>query len=236
MTTVIEAGSAGSPGTGVDAPSGTSIVVQQRQRLFREGVSRLLDAEADLRVVAMAITDAELVGACREHRPAVVVMEGDATDWDVARLVTTLRRLVPGLAAIGVLALPAAASEEARARRAGMCCLLSRDTGIAGILRAIRGPASSSPRARSPWTTRAAPPARDVVLTVRELEVLSLVAAGLTSGRVAARLQISHKTVENHKQRIFAKLGVQNQAHAVSTAIRSGVLRPERLMELASGN
>jgi DNA-binding CsgD family transcriptional regulator len=68
------------------------------------------------------------------------------------------------------------------------------------------------------------------------VEILSLVAAGLTSAGVAGPLTISHKTVENHKQRIFAKLDVQNQAHAVSVAMRIGILRPDRVMELAGGD
>jgi DNA-binding CsgD family transcriptional regulator len=53
---------------------------------------------------------------------------------------------------------------------------------------------------------------------------------------MSALLEISHKTVENHKQRIFGKLGVQNQAHAVSVAIRTGVMRPERVIDLASAD
>ena len=46
-------------------------------------------------------------------------------------------------------------------------------------------------------------------------------------------MRVSHKTVENHKQRIFGKLGVQNQAHAVSVAFRKGYLRPEDVRTLA---
>ena len=71
------------------------------------------------------------------------------------------------------------------------------------------------------------------MLTGRELEVLSLVGAGLTSNGVSHRLHISSKTVENHKQRIFAKLGVQNQAHAVSVAMRAGLMRPDRVIGMA---
>ena len=57
-------------------------------------------------------------------------------------------------------------------------------------------------------------------LTGREADVLALVGAGRTSRQISAELHISPKTVENHKQRIFGKLGVQNQAHAVSVAMR----------------
>ena len=52
----------------------TQVVVQQRQRLFREGISQLLNAEVDIEVVDMATTGADLLAACWEYRPAVVVM------------------------------------------------------------------------------------------------------------------------------------------------------------------
>jgi DNA-binding NarL/FixJ family response regulator len=236
MTLTLEAHASVPAGDEQQAPARTRVAVQQRQRLFREGISQLLGGEPDLEVVGMVATDAELVQSCREHRPAVAVIEGEVGDWDVSRLVTTLRRTVPGLAVIGLTPWPATVSEQTRARRAGMRCLLSRDAGIAGILTAVRTPARSFTGALSAPTAGPGPgPSHTAaVLTSREVEVLSLVAAGLTSTAVARCLHISHKTVENHKQRIFAKLEVQNQAHAVSVAMRTGVLRPDRVMELAS--
>jgi DNA-binding CsgD family transcriptional regulator len=62
------------------------------------------------------------------------------------------------------------------------------------------------------------------ILTQRETEILSGVAEGMSSLQVATSLGISPRTVENHKQRIFAKLGVQSQAHAVAVALASGDL------------
>lgn len=62
------------------------------------------------------------------------------------------------------------------------------------------------------------------VLTQRETEILSRVAEGMSSLQVATSLGISARTVENHKQRIFTKLGVRSQAHAVAVALASGDL------------
>lgn len=67
-------------------------------------------------------------------------------------------------------------------------------------------------------------PQRSGILTQREREILSRIAEGMSSLQVATSLGISHRTVENHKQRIFAKLGVQSQAHAVAVALVSGDL------------
>jgi len=54
--------------------------------------------------------------------------------------------------------------------------------------------------------------------------VLALISAGLTTAQIAIRMGISRKTVENRRQSLFAKLGVQNQSHAIAVAIRTGVL------------
>ena len=61
---------------------------------------------------------------------------------------------------------------------------------------------------------------------------MELVGLGYKAREISVELGIATKTVENHKQRIFSKLGVQNQAHAVSIAVRAGLIRPfsERLV------
>jgi DNA-binding NarL/FixJ family response regulator len=225
-------GTSGNPlAQAVQGPA-VRVVVQQRQRLFREGISQLLDAEGDVDVVATATSDGEVLAACRHHHPSTALIEADVSDWDPLRLSGALRRLVPAVVVVGLRATPPSAEESARARRAGMQVVVSRDAGIRGILDAVRAPAGA---AAPGWPTSFLPAASPAVLTSRELEILGLVAAGLTSNAASNRLQISHKTVENHKQRIFAKLGVQNQAHAVSVAMRSGLLRPERVVDLAAG-
>ncbi|MGH3612596.1 MAG: response regulator transcription factor [Pseudonocardia sp.] len=65
-------------------------------------------------------------------------------------------------------------------------------------------------------------------LTPREVEVMQGVAQGLSTGEVATSLGIGRKSVENHKQRIYAKLGVQSQAHATAVCIAAGFLGPAR--------
>ncbi|HEY1738825.1 MAG TPA: LuxR C-terminal-related transcriptional regulator, partial [Acidimicrobiia bacterium] len=72
--------------------------------------------------------------------------------------------------------------------------------------------------------------------TPREREVVTLVGTGLTASQIATQLQISTKTVENHKQRVFRKLDVQSQSHAVSVALRLGLLGPARAPVAAAGS
>jgi DNA-binding CsgD family transcriptional regulator len=68
------------------------------------------------------------------------------------------------------------------------------------------------------------------ILTQRETEILTRVADGMSSVQVATSLGISPRTVENHKQRIFAKLGVRSQAHAVAVTLASGDLAARAAM------
>jgi DNA-binding NarL/FixJ family response regulator len=72
------------------------------------------------------------------------------------------------------------------------------------------------------------------VLTRRQLEVVQLIARGHTSQEIAHELGVRPKTVENYKQRVFVRLGVQNQAHAVARCARLGLMHEGHLSSLAS--
>jgi DNA-binding NarL/FixJ family response regulator len=96
------------------------------------------------------------------------------------------------------------------------------DQSFAAILELLLGTTQppAPPRIPSP----AGPAPR---LTPRELEVMRAVANGLSTGQIAHALAIAPKSVDNHKQRIFAKLGVQNAARAVLLTQRAGLLSAE---------
>lgn len=212
----------------------TRVVVQQGQRLFREGLGHLLGVEEDMELCGTAASGAELVQVCADQRPEIVLLEADASGWDVARLCASLRRADPGLRLVGLSACVNTSTEITEAKRCGMSALVSRRKGIAGVLDALRAAMAQPQRGNvtvfRSWASADAP-AR-MALTERELHVLHLVGAGCTSREISGRLGISHKTVQNHKQRVFEKLGVQNQAHAVSVAMRSGLLRADHVLDL----
>lgn len=213
------------------------VAVQQQQRLFREGLEQLLGAEGDVDLCGTAATGPELLELCESQHPDIVLIEADATVWDVSRLCVGLRRTDVDLRVVGLSAGPATPAEISRARRHGMSGLVSRVSGIAGILATLRAAVARPARPQITLIPgRSATGAAPKVLTPRELHILRLVGAGYTSREISGRLGISHKTVENHKQRMFAKLGVQNQAHAVSVAMRTGLFRPDQVIDLAVGD
>ena len=213
----------------------TRVAVLHQQRLFREGLELLLGAAEGIEVCGTAMTSQEGIRLCIEQVPDVLLLEADGSGYDVARLSVVLRRAHRELRLIGLAAGPRTSREIAEAKRSGMCALVARSAGFTGILSAIRT-AAAKPHGSNLALFRASAsvetPAR-ALLTDRELHVLHLVGAGCTSREISARLGISHKTVENHKQRAFGKLGVQNQAHAVSVAVRAGFLRSDQVLELA---
>jgi two-component system NarL family response regulator len=206
------------------------VCVQQRQRLLREGLGQLLEAQDDIEVAATVVNADELPGLCDELRPNVVLLEVEGGGWDPSRLASRLTRRASGLRLLGlyVSAVPANARQI---RQCGIR-LVSHQGGIAPILRAVRGGAIELNGASAAVATSAEDKGPSA-LTAREVMVLTLIGGGFTTREISAQLAISHKTVENHKQRIFGKLGVQNQAHAVSIAVRRGMISPERSLELA---
>ncbi len=205
--------------------------VQQRERLLREGLGQLLQAEDDIEVVGAVATDDELLRLCEQKWPDVALVDLDSADWNAGRLATRLRRVLPRLRLVGVYT--ALDPAEVRfVRQTGIAAVSSGD-GIGPILAAVRGRPSGcggSVRRIGGSSQHNSP---GVSLTPRELAVLTLVGGGHTSREISDQLRISHKTVENHKQRIFGKLGVQNQAHAVSIAMRKGMISPDEAIGTA---
>jgi DNA-binding CsgD family transcriptional regulator len=105
--------------------------------------------------------------------------------------------------------------------------VFARDAGVGTLLQTLNSlpsPARARPRSTSTRCRVIRLDERRALLSPREIEVLEEIGSGANSRTVAATMGISPKTVENHKQRIFTKLGVQNQAHAVSVAMRQGLM------------
>jgi DNA-binding NarL/FixJ family response regulator len=113
----------------------------------------------------------------------------------------------------------------------GVSMFFDRALGVEALLDALRA-AAARPRLLDLNGQKPVPAA---LLSGREREVLQLVARGATIRQIAGHLSISSKTVGNHKQRIFLKLGVRNQAHAVAVGLGEGWLdgNPLDVRELA---
>jgi len=155
-----------------------------------------------------------------------VILEMDVREWDPRRLAYRLQQRWRTMQFVGICRHEGEEAEQAR--RTGILRLISYETDAATLVQLVKSASVEAAPVRRP--TMDALPTR--ALTGREIQILNLIAAGCTAREVSDRMAITYKTVENHKQRIFGKLGVQNQAHAVSIAFRRGILESEKVLAL----
>jgi DNA-binding NarL/FixJ family response regulator len=214
------------------------IVLADDQALVRAGFRALLDAQADLRVVAEAADGRAAVALAREHRPDVVLMDIRMPDVDGLEA-TKVIASDPQLSDVRVVVLTTFDLDEYvfEAIRSGANGFLVKDTEPEELLRAVRavvaGDALLSPsvtrRLIEEFATRAKDPAEVPALhalTDREREVMALVGQGLTNDEIAQRLIMSTATAKTHVSRAMVKLGARDRAQLVVFAYEAGLVRP----------
>jgi DNA-binding NarL/FixJ family response regulator len=200
----------------MEGTNSISVVLQHQNRLVREMLAGHLEREPGIILAGTAPSGPELIQLCNLRRPAVAVFEADTPRWSNERLVSLLLQSGRDMRMVGVHdALPTA--YVIRAYEAGVSALVSYTSGLDALLEAVKNPLLPVEAARAKKVD-------GHTLTERELQVLYLISAGYPPKQVATELGISLHTVENHKQRIFAKLDVHNQAHAAASAVRLGLL------------
>ena len=207
-----------------------TVMLVDDHALVRSAVRQALDAP-DISVVGEAATAAEALDLAPRLRPDVLLLDINLPGTDGLSL---LRELAPRLPETRIVMLTV--SEDRRdlmqAVRGGAAGYLTKDLGPAALQRAVRGIRSGDlamsrsmaaevvrELARNTWRGSPAPAAggEDVgSLSQRELDVLRLLAEGMTDREIAERLGISPRTVETHVGSILHKLSVRNRAEAAS--------------------
>jgi DNA-binding NarL/FixJ family response regulator len=219
------------------------VLLADDQPLVRAGIAMLLEAEPDMEVVAGTDDGAEAVARARALQPDVVVM--DVRMPGVDGVEATGRITADGFSADGdnpvkVLILTTYHVDEAvyAALRAGASGFLLKDAVPAELVAAVRavaaGEAWLDPAvARNLLREFAARPDPNVPtpaelrrLSAREVEVLRLVAHGLSNAEIAERLVVGEATVKTHLGRVFIKLGLRDRAQAVVAAYQTGLVKP----------
>jgi DNA-binding NarL/FixJ family response regulator len=198
--------------------------------VFREGMATVLSALPDVELVGEAEDGATAVRLARQLRPAVVVMDLHMPEVNG---IEATRRIAAECPEVAVLVLTMLEGEEsvAAAVRAGARGYVLKGSGrqvIAAALTAVASGASylapgvSLSALSSPGSKGAAHPAFPE-LTDRDLDVLALVAAGLSNAAICARLHLSDKTVRNYVSAVIGKLGVNDRAALVALARDRGL-------------
>jgi DNA-binding NarL/FixJ family response regulator len=213
------------------------VVIAEDQDLVREGLRMMLEAESDIEVVSEANTGIGALDAARLHDPDVVLMDVRMPQLDG---IEATARLVRATARTRVLVLTTFDLDEYvyRAMKAGASGFLLKDASREQLAAAVRtvaaGEALLAPSitrrlledfCRRPPPSAALPPAAQG-LSPRELEVLTLLAEGLSNAEIAARLFLSDATVKSHVARLLSKLNLRDRVQAVVFAYESGLVRP----------
>lgn len=212
------------------------VLVCDDQPLIRAGFATIIDAQPDLEVVAECGDGRAAVDLGRRHRPDVVVMDVRMPVLDgieATRLLAGAGVAEPvKVLVVTTFNLDAYVYE---ALRAGASGFMLKDAPPAQLLAGIRtvasGAALLAPEVTRQlvgrYADRIRPPgatADDVPLTPRELEVLRLVASGLSNAEIAATLVLSQETVKTYVSRILTKLDLRNRVQAVVYAYRRGLV------------
>ena len=211
------------------------VLVCDDQALVRSGFRMILDVRADLEVVGEAEDGVEAVRQTRALEPDVVLMDIRMPNLDG---IGATREIVAGGSHARVLILTTFDPDEYvyEAIRAGASGFLLKDVEPEELVDAIRVVAAGNALLGATVTTRllerfAQTPPRATgpslgELTERELEILRLIAAGLTNSEIAERLVVSETTVKTHVSSVLRKLGVRDRVQAVIAAYDAGVVRP----------
>jgi two-component system nitrate/nitrite response regulator NarL len=199
-------------------------VILSDVRLYREGLADVFGREEGLQVVGTGALDPAALALVAGARPDVALV--DATGRAALDLVRAIRRESPAVAVV-VLAVPELDSAILACAEAGIAGYLTRNGSLAELVdtirRAARGEAVCPPAIVGHLLRRVGllaaqhQPAEDLAeLTPRELEVVHLLAEGLTNKEIAGRLFISVATVKNHVHNILEKLSVRKRSDVIA--------------------
>jgi DNA-binding NarL/FixJ family response regulator len=219
----------------MSAMSALRIVIADDHTLVRQGLRKILETQADWKVVAEAGDGRETIKQAIEHQPDVLIVEIAMSRLNGVGAVQQIARKNPAVRVL-VLSMYADEAYVTRAVRAGALGYLLKDSADIDLIRAVTA-VSQGKSFFSPAVARIildeygrqvaerGVTDRYDTLSEREREVFQLVAEGLSNKEVADVLHISPATVETHRARLMEKLDIHSTAELVLCAVRKGVIR-----------
>ena len=191
--------------------------------LLREGIATLVNAEADMKLVAEASTGKEAVEKFRLHRPDVTLMDLQMPEMNGTEAIGEIRREFPD-ARIIVLTTYTGDTQVLGALKAGARAYLLKADVHLELLDVIRSVHAGQKRIPPQIAAELAEHAADDPLSQREIEVLRLIATGNSNKLIADQLSISEATAKTHVANILSKLGAHDRAHALAIAMKRGII------------
>jgi DNA-binding NarL/FixJ family response regulator len=216
------------------------VLLVDDQSLIRTGFRMILEAEEDIEVVGECADGTQAIDSVKRLRPDVVLMDIRMPEMDGIEATRRISADATPDNPVRVLMLTTFDLDEYvyDALRAGASGFLLKDVPADQLAGGIRLVAEGDSLLAPSVTRRlieefsktqradAPPPASFDELTARELEVLRLIARGMSNAEIAAELFVSETTVKTHVTRVLLKLGVRDRVQAVVTAYESGLVAP----------
>ncbi len=200
------------------------IMVVEDHPVFREGLTMIIAAQPDMEMVAQASTADEALQEYRRTRADVILMDQRLPGASGTDALIAIRSEFPQ-ARIMMLTTSSGDIEIQRALRAGAAAYVLKSTPKNEILRIIRTVSTGRKHIPSDVASSVAEHMGQEDLTPRELEVLELIREGNKNKQIADQLSISETTVNFHIKNIVDKLQANDRTHAVTIALRRGLLQ-----------
>jgi DNA-binding NarL/FixJ family response regulator len=192
--------------------------------LVRKGIASILNNEPDMKLVAEAGNGRDAVAMFKAHQPDVTLMDLRMPEMDGIEAARQIRAESPDAKIIALTSFDGD-QEIYRALEAGVRGYLLKEMVHTEVVRAIRLVHAGKRLMPPEVAERLTDYFPKAALTPREVEVLSLVAAGLANKEIAAKLGTADGTVKIHVQNILSKLNASDRTHAVTIAIQRGIIQ-----------
>jgi len=191
--------------------------------MLREGIAALVASQSDMKLAGEASNGREALEQFRKHRPDVTLMDLQMPDMDGIEAMVAICTEFPE-ARIIVLTTYKGDIQVLRALKAGARAYLLKGLLRKELLETIRAVHAGQKRIPPEVAAELADHAIDDALTSREIDVLRLIAGGNANKLVADRLSITEETVKGHVKNILSKLGASDRTHAVTIALKRGII------------
>src|SRR6185312_5448465 len=215
---------AGRPPMADTARSAIRIFIVDDHPVLREGVAAILETQPDMVVVGEAGDGAQAVARFRELRPDVTLMALQMPGMDGVEAIKAIRTEYPN-ARILVLTTYEGDVQAVRALKAGATGYLLKSSLRTEMLNAIYDVHRGRRHIDRVVADEIASHVTSEKLSQREVAILELIAAGLANKQIAGRLELAEETVKAHLKTIFAKLDVADRTHAVTVALKRGIIK-----------
>lgn len=207
----------------IDGTTPIRILSVDDHPLIRQGIAGLLAVHLDLTVIAEAENGREAIQQFRAHLPDITLMDLQMPEMSGLDALIAIRGEFPE-ARIIVLTTYSGDVQVQRALKAGARAYLLKDTLHRELLETIRAVHAGKKSISAEASFQLAEHATDDALTVSEIRVLRLIAAGNANKEIATRLSLTEETVKGHVRNILSKLNAGDRTHAAMIGLKRGII------------